>query len=386
MLFFFVSCKKDAEVVSKQFPVIETLDVSNIDSIGATFNAEFIDLGYSEIIEYGFIFSPYEDRTDISDTLIISADAIQGEFSLPISEKIVENITYYVKAFAKTDSMTVYGNTVEFLSKGSKYNPWSSQFEVNTGGWGTTVGVSNNELGFILYQNEDLYSFNPDVNIAKKEQNIPYDGNSGSFIASFVLEGYIYFMSNDSEKILKYHIESKKWMNSKGRPFEPDGDALFGFAINDTGYFMSEFDFYSFNIDNREWTKKVRLHTKQIYSAEVAGGKAYVMNEHRRIYSYDPKTNSWEAGAKYPGEWNGKIISFSQNGKIYYGGSYGETEIATDFWEYNPESDTWREVGSLPLIHSDYGLFTFSINGSSYLGYYSMGSTVIFKFDAQKIK
>lgn len=395
---FLISCTKDAEVVRKNYPVIQTHNVSNIDSNGVTFNGEFIDIGYSHIMEYGFVFSACPSSIESLCTLTINSNAANGVFSESISEKLAGNINYTVKAFAKTANQVIYGNSIEFFSQGSKYNPWNLILQPKMEGWHDAHGTSNNELGFILFQSEDFYSYNPNTNSLSKKQNIPIDGNTGTYYASFNLDNYLYILTNDSKEVLRFDINNNQWTKLGNRPFIPNGDiGFFGFSINNIGYFLSKEKFYSYNQLNDTWSKKNDIPSGRIYSAEVIGGKVYVLGDNRWIWSYNPEDNTWHKESQYPGEWNGKIISFTQNDKIYWGLSYyggytGAPSPATDFWEYNSNLNNWRKIENFPLFHSQNEIFTFSINECSYFGYrhpeYSarFDEYIIFKFDSQKIK
>jgi|GEM_PF-1942069 len=395
---FLTSCKEDAELVSKQYPVIQTQNVSNIDSNGVTFNGEFVDLGYSHITEYGFVFSIDEPSIENSDTLIIASNATNGGFSQSISENIAGNILYNVKAFAKTDNHVIYGNNIEFLSKGSKFNPWDLILRPNIDGWHNALGTSNNELGLILFQSGDFYSYNPKTNTVDKKQNIPMDGNTGTYYASFNLDNYLYILTNDSKELLRYDIENDLWTKLGNRPFSPNGSIGFlGFSINNTGYFLSRENFYSYDQSTDTWSKKSDIPSNNIYTAGVIDNKVYVFGDYKSIWSYNPEDNTWQMVTQYPGKWNGKILSFTQNDKIYWGLSYyggysGAPSPATDFWEYNPELKSWKEVENFPLFHSQTEVYTFSINGYSYFGYRNYGNSddyggyLIFRFDPKKIK
>lgn len=393
-----VSCTKDAELVSKQYPVIQTQDVSNIDSNGATFNGEFIDTGNSLITEYGFVLGISEPSIENSDTLIVTSNATNGVFSKTISENIAGNINYYVKAFAKTDNHVVYGNNITFYSQGSKLNPWDLILQPNIYAWGGPHATSNNTLGFILFQSEEFFSYNPKTNTVEKKQNIPINGNTGTYYASFNLDNYLYILTNVSKQVLRYDIENDQWAILGNRPFQPFASIGFlGFTINNIGYFLSRGDFYSYNQATDTWSKELGIPSGNIYSAEVIDDKVYVLGDNKWIWSYNPEVNTWLKEVQYPGEWKGTIVSFTQNDKIYWGHSYdssccGDPSPATDFWEYNPKLNSWKEIEKCPVYHSYNEIFTFSINGYSYLGYRhpeypaKMNDYLIFKFDSQKIK
>lgn len=390
---FLISCKKDAELVTKEYPVIETQAVSVIDSDGVTFHGEFVDIGLSPITEYGFVFSTFEPSIENSDTLIIASDATGGAFSKSTSENIAGNILYNVKAFAKTDNHVIYGNNVEFLSKGSKFNPWDLVLQPDINGWHDTHGTSGKGLGFILFQSNDFYSYNPNTNTVTKKQNIPISGNTGTYFASFNLDNYLYILTNACQQVLRYDIENDQWTKLGNRPFSPGWDGEFlGFTINNTGYFLSRNNFYSYNQSDDTWSKMADIPSGNIHPAGVVNNKVYVLGDYRFIYSYNSEDNTWKKETQYPGEWKGKILSFTQNDKIYWGLSYtggyvGAPPPATDMWEYNPVMHKWKKVENFPIFHSQTETYTFSVNGYSYFGHQNSNlGYVLFRFDSKKIK
>ncbi len=389
----FISCAKDEEMVSKNYPLIQTNNVSNINSNGVRFNGEFLNLGYSEILEYGFVFSVTEPILEFSDTIIIPSQAIDGKFSKTIERSLAGHIRYNVKSYAKTSDYFIYGNNIEFESSGSKYNPWDLITKASLFGYFDVHGISSNELGFILHQSGDFYSFNPKSNSTTELKNFPVHGGSGTIFASFCLGNKLYVLTNGTKLIHVYDIVNDQWTKLGTSPFSTN-DQNFGFSINNIGYFLSRGNFYSYNETTGTWLKLQNIPFTYIYSAKAANDKIYVLANSQDIWEYNPETDIWQKVSKFPGEWHGKIVSFSQNNKIYWGLSYygnynGAPSPATDFWEYNPEMNSWKEIENFPLYHSQVGVFTFSIDSLSYFGYETsvvQSSYMIFKFDSQRIK
>ena len=116
-----ISCGEDDQVSSREFPKLNTLEVSNITANGATFNAEFSFRGDFEITSYGFVWSRFsKDFTlDNSDKVIIHKNINEPAFSLDVLSALEEDKTYYVRSFVKTDEFIVYGQAKEFISLGS---------------------------------------------------------------------------------------------------------------------------------------------------------------------------------------------------------------------------------------------------------------------------
>lgn len=116
-----VTCNDgEDEVTPREYPRINTLDVSSISENGATFNAEIIYPGNGAIIEYGFVWGENIKPTIASfDKTIQTENITTGFFSAAITTTLKEGIKYYVRAYAKNDTHLVYGKTVEFMSLGS---------------------------------------------------------------------------------------------------------------------------------------------------------------------------------------------------------------------------------------------------------------------------
>jgi hypothetical protein len=390
---FFISCTKEAELITRQYPMVLTRDVTNVQSEGVTLNGEFKNVGYSNVTEYGFVFSTFDPDLENSSSLIISPEAKNGLFSGSIEQGIAGNIKYHVRAFAKTEKQIIYGNRVEFFSQGSKFNPWDLILQADISGWHDAFSSSSNELGFIIFQSGDFYSYNPENNSVIKRQSIPMSGNTGTHYASFYLNSYLYVLSNNSFEILRYDIDKDQWTKMGNRPFSPERHTgFFGLSINNMGYFLSRDNIFSYNKTNDTWTQMRDISLPMIYSAEVVNDRLYVFADNKGIWSYTPEINSWRMETTYPGIWNNNIVSFTQNDKIYYGLSYygsysGAPSPATDFWEYNPELKTWKEIENFPIYHSQNELFKFSIGSLSYFGYrQDYRKYHLFKFDSQKIK
>lgn len=92
---------------------------------------------------------------------------------------------------------------------------------------------------------------------------------------------------------------------------------------------------------------------------------------------YNPGTDDWYNIASLPeGTERTYATAFSINGKGYVGlGTSDGNTALRDFWEYNPKNNSWRQVASLPAAASArYGAVGFSINGKGYIGCGSDGS------------
>jgi hypothetical protein len=71
--------------------------------------------------------------------------------------------------------------------------------------------------------------------------------------------------------------------------------------------------------------------------------------------------------SSFPGEDRSEVYSFVIGDKAYVGGGYGgvSTNYPTDFWEYNPATDSWKQIADLPVGSQD-GV-TFTMDGKGYV-------------------
>jgi len=107
------------------------------------------------------------------------------------------------------------------------------------------------------------------------------------------------------------------------------------------------------------------------------GTKAYVglgndNNNKNDFWAWDEGTNGWSAIAPFPGDARFQAVAFSIGNKGYVGtGASGlnfpYTPYYSDFWEYNPASNQWNQIASLPGA-ARFGGCSFSVGNKGYVG------------------
>lgn len=89
------------------------------------------------------------------------------------------------------------------------------------------------------------------------------------------------------------------------------------------------------------------------------------------FWKYDPSSNTWSSAASYPGNFGNGIYfatAFSIQDKGYVCcGKAGPNNYRSDVWEYNPASDSWTQKANFPG-GVRYQLCSFTINNSAYVG------------------
>lgn len=88
------------------------------------------------------------------------------------------------------------------------------------------------------------------------------------------------------------------------------------------------------------------------------------------FWQYDPEKNFWTQQADFPGTPRSSAVGFAAGGYGYIGTGYNEdveNDYLKDFWEYNPETNTWQQVADFGGS-ARYGAVAFSIGGRGYVG------------------
>lgn len=152
----FYSCKNDDN--SKGFPSITTSSNLSITEEGVVVNAEIQDNVFFEIIDHGFVFSLAKnaDEVDNYNQISLGANSSESFFSTQIDHNLINGESYVVKAYVQTKEKMIYGNSVMFISKGSKSPVIKSFYPENTF-IGDTLTISGNY--FSDRNNENLVYF-----------------------------------------------------------------------------------------------------------------------------------------------------------------------------------------------------------------------------------
>jgi len=168
-----------------------------------------------------------------------------------------------------------------------------------------------------------------------------------------------------------------------------------GFSINGKGYIgtgsggmSGSKDFWEYDTINDTWTRKADFpgearHGAVGFSIGEKGyigtgetgyisGDVYYPSYFKDFWEYDPQTDEWTQKADFPGEARHGAVGFSIGEKGYIGtGSYwnysGYSVRFRDFWEYDPNTDTWSQKANF-AGSSCSGAGGFSISDKGYIG------------------
>lgn len=204
--------------------------------------------------------------------------------------------------------------------------------------------------------------------------------------------------------ILLYFYSSiaiAQWTQEQNYPGGIDDEAV-AFTIADMIYVgggsTGATTFYLYDPGSNTWTPKANLPRQCAagvgFSIGLKGymalgqttptatsAQASVTND---LWEYDPVTDQWTKEANFPGQPRDAPFAFVIGNKAYVGGGLDNTggNPFSDFYSYDPSSNTWDTLGDLP----DYTYFssTFAIGNFGYIatGYSSVGeNSLLWQYD-----
>lgn len=380
--------------ISPKDSSIVTLGVTEIDSSGARLNGEILKLGKAPIIEYGFILGETEPFYDNAEKIVsLPEEAQEGIISTKLEEYLIGGFTYNVKAFLRSADTILYGENVSFLSKGSQAVPWGFEVQQDVVGQDVTFGATNDEHGFVIWQNGAFYEFDPEQKTFTQKASIPTNGDNSLRYAVFNIGRDLYVGTNAPQRdsILKYEYDNDRWVKLGLRPQGNNPPGGVGVNLNGVGYLVSVSELYSYNQDSDSWTERATPPFSRIYTTIAAEGLLFIVGDNRNIYKYTPETDSWTIETTFPGTFKQRIVGFNVREKIYVGMSYNFSRAsglaARDLWEYNPLTKLWKEVNPYPIPTNHTELFKFTIGNKGYVGFnVDQNQFDIWSFNADKLE
>ncbi|MGV6861184.1 MAG: T9SS type A sorting domain-containing protein [Putridiphycobacter sp.] len=164
------------------------------------------------------------------------------------------------------------------------------------------------------------------------------------------------------------------------------------FSINGIGYVgtgvdttdVTKKDFWAYDPTTNSWTQ-----IADFGGVERRNAVAFMLNDFGYVgtgmshnesalgttlsdfWKYDPSSNTWSAVASYPGNSNLGIYfatGFAVDGKGYVcSGKKGPADYTTEFWEYKPTTDSWSQLTDFPG-GVRYQLNSFVVKEKAYIG------------------
>ena len=422
ILFFSVSCEKDA---LNEYPLIQTGDVTDISTEGAVFNAKIIDLSTNDIMEYGFVWGLEDAPTIKSSQVIIAQPALKGIINERITNDLIPNMLYSVRAFAKNNSFTTYGKTVTFLSLGST-PPEILDFSPKTGSNNTEITIigknfSGGALGNFVHLGNVIaviIEASAEKLIVKLPDNITVSGklkinvqtanhsvfsNETFLLEGCLIEGFapksVLGGENIFIKALNYNpIPAENTLLVGGEPIdiiEIRQDTLVAEIPFNARIGLNQISLQANGKTNFfEDSVQVLNPWSQItsdrlfYRAEAVGftigdelfiGLGQNINSTMRyrafddLWKYNILDNNWTECAPLPDTARTSAIGFSINNTGYVGlGNYAGWIFFNSFYAYEPQSNQWIRKADFPGI-ARRTAFSLVIGEKAYVGLGTVG-------------
>ncbi|MFK7774705.1 MAG: PKD domain-containing protein [Saprospiraceae bacterium] len=211
-----------------------------------------------------------------------------------------------------------------------------------------------------------------------------YFGFGNSNFGTEALAFYSYSFQNSS---FQYECNLPSNQASPGQLIDPVGFAHdgFGYLIGRDQNDNTQKRMWEFNPSAQEWTEF------GTYSCEGnAGMFHFIINEklyiglgneysyssfdsRNDVWAYDLTNNTWAKKNDFPGVGRRDGISFTHNGKGYFGFGLnadpitGAVKSFSDLWEYDIVADSWTKIVDMPVPNKQ-ELFAFVFGNSLYFG------------------
>lgn len=141
-------------------------------------------------------------------------------------------------------------------------------------------------------------------------------------------------------------------------------------------------DFYEYNPASNTWSQKADFAGTARYGAVgfQVGGKAYFGtgydgNHLKDFYQYLPASDTWQQANGFSGNKRRNATVFVIDDKAFLGTGINSGVYQTDFWEFDANTDSWTKKRNLDDSEDDHDTYTiarsnassFSMNGFGYI-------------------
>jgi len=351
-------CVKDAEIKPKQYPLVTTNSVEDINSKGATFSAVILDFGQEEIIDYGFTWSGTEA---IYKNSLYKKDSIV-DFSVRISADLAIGKSYVCKAYVKTARNLVVGNPVTFISQGSAV-PKIHNFYPKEGYDGTLIKLTGDNFSQILTNNKVLVDNIAAVLISLNGDTITFKTPLMGFIGDATISVEVGSQKTTSDykfKVLGPEINAVSSLSGySGANIIIDGKSFTQNGLNTEVYFgrykAEILSLFENKLDIIVPTPIFDLLNDQPYVLKIVNGLKSIVYKELFVIKH-----SWESKQPTPFDswsWKHQAFTYGDKGYIF--------EIDQKMlFVYNPIYNQWNSIpaslfsrdrneGSLYLVSSD---------------------------------
>ena len=397
LLFLISGCEKDATIKTKEYPLVLTKEVTEINETGATFFGKLLQNGYFDIIDFGFIWS---DGQSAFKTSLLNNSTLE-DFKYRISTDLKIGITYKVQAYLQTKKNLVLGNNVQFKSMGSN-GPVIFDFYPKTGPDGTIVTIvgkyfsqflSNNKVFVNNIEGQVIHSTTD--SIVFKTPQMAFFGNTKISVKVDTKTGisdlFFNIIGPTINSISSTSGFSGNYLTLTGKNFTKNGtvvkvsfdaypaqvinssDSLVKIVVPAASYsLLSEISvviklenglkttsFKDRYLIRKSWEIKAAtpFDWSWKYRAFTYNEKGYILELNtKQFYEYDPGTNQWNlfSSSVFPGDRNEGSLYITEGDKLYKLGGHNYLDPALgEFWEFSFNDKSWSKKTDLPFKFYD---------------------------------
>ena len=275
-------------------------------------------------------------------------------------------------AFSQWESVSSLPSTAE-----ARHHPCT--FSIGDFGY---VVTGANRFGLL----DDFLRYDPSSDTWQRMNDFPGGIRGFAIGMSHNSKGYV-ACGTDGPTVIgdlwEYDPESGLWKELADFPGEPRFHPAL-VAVNDKIYIGlgnnrasgNLNDWWEYDITNDTWEQKPnfpgarRHHPYQFSIGEyVYVGMGHGPAIYNDLYRYDPVTEEWTGMTRLPGEGRVAGTQFSYDGKGYVlsgQGSDHDYMEEGEFWEYDPETNSWTQLESHPGNGSRWAPGSFLIDGTVY--------------------
>jgi len=367
-----------------KLPVLTTIQLTEIEDSTAVSGGEISTDGGYEISTRGVCWNTAPNPT--TNNFKTNDAAGTGSYVSKLTN-LTPSTTYYVRSYATTKNGTAYGLQLEFKTKPKQSWRRIADFPKSNSAY-LGFGIANK--GYVLaYTSDDnvLYEYDPLMNTWTPKAGCPLETPRYEPFSTFIINNKVYVFSSQNSRLYENNPTINSWSYSSLQ--RENSSTISTFTINNKAYIIYfnvpasvgnsftysniVWEFDPLNSTNK-WVKKSNCPTtSDNYNNSTTcfniNNKGYVLND-GRLYAYDQTTNKWTYKSTIS-HFVGRVpSSFVLNNKVYVGTGYNSSSHSTkykDFWEYNSELDTWKQIDDFSGAARS-GTASFIVNNKAYFG------------------
>lgn len=364
LLAVLLSCNEEPLPAPAPYPFLVMREISGVSGDGASFEAELVHPGGGPISDYGFLWDQHTDAPTLRCNRKSLGHSPGTTFSYRLSFGIAPDTTYYVRAYARTDSYLTYSNVLAFTGKGS-LPPEISGFTPSHGVPGTKVRITGKNFGLLPEGNRVRFgTLLMSIDSCNENEifvTIPQVKAPDSVRISVTTAG----MEGASAG---YFSIRYPWLRKKDFPVRL-WPQVASFSVAGKGYLIPHDNpsMYVYDPVADRWSEQMLPVTTNIPVAFASQDKGYLLAG-RQLFEWDPLRNQWIEKAAFPGEVSEHNFGFACGGAVFAGSSH----MYRQFWRYDPLADSWREAAPFPggfhPADPPWGHFALTLGEKGYLG------------------